>query len=227
MMDNKEDLRDDLGLSPAETAIAADLRAAFLVEPDPATAERHIAAMVAAREAIRAPSVISLAGHRSRKAIAAAGLVGAVVLGSAGVAAASGGLPDPIQRVVASVGRPIGIHLPTPATTVAHDSGSGDNEKPSTPPSTESSGSPSSVPGNGDDNRADPGKGVEATTPSPNANPRATPGTPPDHPKPTVTTPKPKSPSDGNGKDNGGNSDGNSNNDGNGNGKSDGNSSGK
>jgi len=74
MMDNKEDLRDDLGLSPAETAIAADLRAAFLVEPDPATAERHIAAMVAAREAIRAPSVISLAGHRSRKAIAAAGL---------------------------------------------------------------------------------------------------------------------------------------------------------
>ena len=112
-----DDVIDEEGvdLSPAEAAIAADLRAAFLVDPDPTLTERHVAAMVAARRAHLAPPAISLATHRTRKALVAAGLAGAVVLGSAGVAAAAGGLPDGLQRAVASAIRPVGIHLPVPA----------------------------------------------------------------------------------------------------------------
>ncbi len=112
-----EDVIDEVGpdLSPAEAAIAADLRAAFLVEPDADVTERHVAAMVAARRAHLAPPVASLVGYRTRKAVMAAGLAGAVVLGSAGVAAAAGGLPDPLQRAAASIVRPVGIHLPEPA----------------------------------------------------------------------------------------------------------------
>ncbi len=179
---------EGLGLSPAEEAIVADLRAAFLIEPDPDTARRHVAAMVAAREARQAPSVLSLAAHRSRKALVAAGLAGAVVLGSAGVAAASGSLPDSLQRVVASVGRPVGIHLPVPAAAPPTPTQPTDSDPTTVAPSstTATDAAPTTVPGGGqagdDPNQqapaSDGGKGSSpATQPSrdPRTDPRSDP----------------------------------------------------
>jgi len=134
----------DLVLSPVEESIAADLRAAFLVEPDPVTTDRHVAAMVAASEARRAPSVIALATHRSRKALVAAGVAGVVLLGSAGVAAASGNLPDPLQRAVASACRPVGIVLPVPGGE-ENKSGPPADEPTTVPPTSATSAAPTTV----------------------------------------------------------------------------------
>ena len=181
-----DDVIDEEGvdLSPAEAAIAADLRAAFLVDPDPTLTERHVAAMVAARRARLAPPAISLATHRTRKALVAAGLAGAVVLGSAGVAAAAGGLPDGLQRAVASAIRPVGIHLPVPAER------KDDNpDEPTTTvpdPTTSLPGSTSTTaaagdPQPGDDNPSAPpstkddGNGSGPHTP-PTSSPKSSPG---------------------------------------------------
>gem|GEM_PF-3333490 len=146
-MDDMGELRGagDLALSPVEESIAADLRAAFLVEPDPVMAERHVAAMVAASEARRAPSAISLATHRSRKALVAAGVAGAVLLGSAGVAAASGNLPGPLQRAVASACRPVGIDLPVPGGGEGNKSGPFVDEPTTVPPTSATSTPPTTV----------------------------------------------------------------------------------
>ena len=115
---------DDL---PAELeGVVADLRQAFLVEPDPAVERAHLAAMALASATGRdrgslAPAAAVGAG---RKAAVAIGVAGVLVLGSAGLAAA-GALPAPVQNAAHRLVAPIGIDLPTkpdadgPASTSA------------------------------------------------------------------------------------------------------------
>ena len=178
VMDGRNDLRDhDRALSPAEAAIASDLRAAFLIEPDPATAQRHVAAMGAARQAGRTRSAISLSAYRSRKGLIAAGLAGAVVLGSAG-AAAAGTLPDPLQRAVASACRPVGINLPVPADGTSVDTRPGGGETTTFAPTSTTGAGPATttIPGDGH-------AGVDPSHQSPKPDPTGDPKTNPADPK--------------------------------------------
>jgi hypothetical protein len=164
-----------VNFGPAEQVLAADLRAAFLVEPSPEVAERHIAAMVVARQAkiagLSGPGVASLAAHRSRKAVAALGIAGAVLIGSAGVAAASGDLPGPLQHFAVSLGRPLGIDLPSSGgSTSGSPVPPAGSEEPTTTVGSSATG------GSGEAGQSDP-------TPS------TTPGTPgPDDRSTTVTS---------------------------------------
>ncbi|MFN8041636.1 MAG: hypothetical protein U0Q07_20640 [Acidimicrobiales bacterium] len=107
-------------LAESVDAVAADLRQAFLVDPDPAVAQDHLAAMAAV--ALDRGSLAPTDGRSGRKAVAAAVVAGAVLLGTAGLAAA-GALPAPVQNAAHRLVAPIGIDLPTtadgdgPATT--------------------------------------------------------------------------------------------------------------
>jgi hypothetical protein len=87
---------------------ADDLRAAALLEPDDATAARHISAMVARAE--RRP--IGSDGQRGSRAVAAAAVAGVIFVGGVGLAAAATGrLPGPLQRLAMAAARPFGVHL--------------------------------------------------------------------------------------------------------------------
>lgn len=126
---DRPDLGDTSEVDPlvaALTAVGDDLASAPV--PDE-VAERHLAAIVslAAEHAHTVPAVTA-AATRPRRVRRVLGLT-AVKLGlAAGVAAATtgglaatGSLPDPVQRVVSDGADRIGIHLPSPDDPVLRD----------------------------------------------------------------------------------------------------------
>ncbi len=105
------------GADPAVTdaaAVVAGLRQSLLVEPPPSVADRHLAAMLAARPV--APSPLAPAEVRPSlrtrvlRWAAVAGIAGGVTL-SGGLAAA-GNLPGPLQDRVSGAAGWLGIDLP-------------------------------------------------------------------------------------------------------------------
>src|SRR4051812_38952933 len=111
--DDDLDVSTDADLGPALERTAADLRTAFVREPDPAVADRHVAAMVAAASAASAVgSTMVVTGPSRRRQLAVAGGVVAAALAFTGGLAAAGVLPRPLQDAVADFVRPVGIDLP-------------------------------------------------------------------------------------------------------------------
>jgi hypothetical protein len=117
--------------------VAADLRASFMVEPEPSTVARHLSAM---REAV--PSETQ-PRRRSRIGVAALAATASLVLTS--FLAAAGALPPPLQRELAHLAHGVGISVPggaddpsrAPATRDVHHRA---------PPPTSASRSGESVP---------------------------------------------------------------------------------
>jgi hypothetical protein len=113
------DLQDAIravGVDDAERAALADLLgdlASEPVPPDELTARRHIRAMCEAGGAM-VESRVTSGRRRGRKVrvVAASWIAAATVLGGAGVAAATGSLPGPIQHAVAGVTHAVGIDIP-------------------------------------------------------------------------------------------------------------------
>jgi hypothetical protein len=103
---------------PGFAGVAAHLEAmASPAAPRPLDGEL-LAAMVAATTAPDVPRRKSMIAKLLNAKIAAAA-IGAVVLSGTGVAAAAGGLPDPVQDKVASVASHVGVDLPDSASSTA------------------------------------------------------------------------------------------------------------
>jgi hypothetical protein len=108
---------DPVTALPVLTAV---LRGTLLAPPDEVTRRRHLAAMVAAHAETRPTALAhhepvrpTLARRGRRRPLVAAGVAGAVLLGSAGLAAA-GQLPAPVQSRLAAAARIVGLTLPVP-----------------------------------------------------------------------------------------------------------------
>jgi hypothetical protein len=113
------DLQDAVravGVDDAERAALADLLGNLAMEPvppDELTARRHIRAMCEAGPATVASRVTTRRRRVGRvRVVAASWIAAATVLGGAGVAAATGSLPGPIQHAVAGVTHAVGVDIP-------------------------------------------------------------------------------------------------------------------
>jgi hypothetical protein len=140
--------------------VADDLRAMFVEDPDPAVATVHLARIVetAAEHAHQAPVPPTLGQQWRRRAAHVFGLTTVKLALGAGIAvaatsglAATGNLPDPVQRVVSDSVARIGVHWPAPpaaeidppaGTTPPDADDAGPVAPPATPPPPDDAASP-------------------------------------------------------------------------------------
>jgi hypothetical protein len=132
--------------------VEGDLREVFLSAPSDELVNRHLADMLVLYEATRA---LSRQPRRRRRHLVVASSfgIGMALVAGAGVAGASGDLPDPVQRVVAQVVAPLGIDVPTGTPEAAPGRG-GENpgRADEAPGQQEAPGSTEDAPGLGGEN---------------------------------------------------------------------------
>jgi hypothetical protein len=120
MVTEEHDHDDSLESTPDDLAgVVADLRAAYLVDPDELLARRHLSAMAIAAAEVAAAEPAPRR-RRRRRVLVPVGVAGGLILATSGLAAA-GVLPGPVQRAVAAAARPFGVELQTDSSPIRSD----------------------------------------------------------------------------------------------------------